>query len=230
MVLYSELQDGNNDVVKDIPNADDFNYYRTDWGEAAAIIGNGTSRLEFSITQIPSHIITYGCNGIHRNYPPITHPYPDYVVAVDKGMVNEIRRGIHSDPNLCFPLSRLLVPEDNDCWEPAECNPNRPRMNAGMAAMRFAINHGKTQLFCFGFDFLLTTPDQAVSNIFDGSLNYGPETRANHADTPGRLHFLNWLTTKHPDVSFIFVFPENSGVYTLFSTNTLYCTYSNIPW
>ena len=48
-------------------------------------------------------------------------------------------------------------------YEPAECNPARPRSNAGMNAMLEAIKKGFTTLYMFGFDFILDDPKGIVT-------------------------------------------------------------------
>lgn|SRR3990167_5952674 len=179
----------------------------------AAIIGNGKSRLGYDLARFsPVGIDVYGCNALYREFSDISYPVPNWIVAVDNDMIAEIQSSN-------FPASRLLVPPPDECWEPAECNPCRPRMNAGMAAMKFAIVAGNKRLYCLGFDFLILDQMLSLSNIYDGTPNYGPATRANASDTPSRLHFLEWFMTQHKDVEFVFILPENVIVYQLFAKN-----------
>lgn len=163
--------------------------------DVAYIIGNGPSRKDFDLELLRGSGTIYGCNALYRDF------HPDYLVAIDTGIIAEI---LASD----FPRNRFIIPPTNEHYEPAECNPARPRSNAGMNAMLEALRRGATSLVCLGFDFLLDNPAQAVDNMYSGSLNYGPETKANHDDNAGRLHFLQWFITQNDAADFYFIFPH----------------------
>lgn len=164
----------------------------------AYIIGNGTSRQGFDLAQIKG--ITFGCNALFRVFEP------DYLVAIDDGIIEEI-----NDWGMREPASKtqVIFPPDDERWEPAECNPNRPRSNAGINAMLEAIKLGHDKLMCLGFDFLIDGPE-SISNMFDGTPNYTMETRASIHDGANRTTYLEWVANKNPRVEFIFVF--NPGV------------------
>ena len=101
-------------------------------------------------------------------------------------------------------LTQVIFPPDDERWEPAECNPNRPRSNAGINAMLEAIKLGHDKLICLGFDFLIDGPE-SISNMFDGTRNYTMETRASIHDGANRTAYLEWVANKNPRVEFIFV-------------------------
>ena len=185
----------------------------------AFIIGNGTSRKGFDLTKLKPFGTIYGCNALYRDF--FDNSIPDYLVAIDDGIIAEIEG---SD----FPSKRVIIPPIDERWEPAECNIGRPRSNAGMNAMREAIKAGYNQLICLGFDFLIQDGNQLLSNMYDGTQNYGPETRANAADNPGRMNYLRWLVTKHPDIDFIFIFPEGLTITQIPSMNVYVNTYNNL--
>jgi hypothetical protein len=84
------------------------------------------------------------------------------------------------------------------------------------------------QLICVGFDFLATDNKQSVSNVYDGTNNYGMEVRANAADNPGRIRYVQWLTNSNPDIDFIFIFPNDFKVNPLFGKNVYFNTYENL--
>ena len=69
------------------------------------------------------------------------------------------------------------------------------RSNAGMNAMREAIRHGATKLFCLGFDFVMTDEKKNTDNIYKGSEGYGEETHATYEDSKHRVNYLNWFET-----------------------------------
>lgn len=188
---------------------------------AAAIIGNGLSRRGYNLLRFKSAAIpVWGCNALYRDYWP-HQTFPDYLVMVDDGIIKEVNR---SD----FPKDHIVVPPHDERWEPAAANPYRPRMNAGMAAMMQAAKRGATLLYCLGFDFLILDDSQALSNLYDGSPNYGPETRATMQDNPGRMRFLSWLMRSTPHVEYTFVYPAGTTVRTLFETNIRWLSYDQL--
>ena len=164
----------------------------------AYIIGNGTSRKGFNLESLRGAGTIIGCNALYREF------MPDYIVSIDAGIINEIRG---SD----FPKDKFIVPPLEEHWEPEECNPNRPRSNAGMNAMAEAIKMGHNILVCLGFDFLIKDAKQSVSNLFHDSKNYGLDTRANAMDNPGRIRYLRWFANRHKGCEFHFVFPATIG-------------------
>lgn len=184
--------------------------------KTAIIIGNGASRKEYDLRKFKAsnpEITFYGCNALYRDFAP-DYDLPDFLVAIDDGMIREIQA---SD----FPQDRVIIPPENERWEPAECNPRRPRSNAGMNAMIEAIRAGNKILICIGFDFLITDPALSVTNIYDGSPNYGPETRCAYQDNLGRANFLNWTALQNPDVTFIFGYPKMHTFQRLFANNII---------
>lgn len=193
--------------------------------KTAFIIGNGETRRGFDLTRLKPYGTIFGCNALYRDYYP-EFVVPDYLVAIDNGIIGEIEQ--QQD----FPSARVIIPPEDERWEPAECNRARPRSNAGMNAMREAIKMGYDQLICLGFDFLVQDEEYNTSNMYDGTRNYGPETRANANDNPGRYNYLNWLVAKNPDVIFIFIFPEdltNGKIYANISGSNVYVNnYENL--
>ena len=185
----------------------------------AFIIGNGTSREGIDLSRLKQYGTIYGCNALYRDFPD--HSIPDVLVAIDDGIIQEIEC---SD----FPSAKVVIPPVDERWEPSECNIGRPRSNAGMNAMIESIKDGHDQLICLGFDFLIEDDNHLLSNIYDGSDNYGPSTRANAADNPGRLNYLNWLVNKNPDVDFIFLFPSDLTISKICAINVYYNTYENL--
>ena len=188
--------------------------------EPAFIIGNGTSRLEFDITLLKNAGTMFGCNALYRDYYP-KHDLPDYLVAIDPGIITEIECST-------FPASRFIVPPTNEQWEPAAANPNRPRSNAGTNAALEAMKMGHKQLIFIGFDFLQQDIKQSVSNMYDGTDNYGMDTRARPADNLGRISYMQWIGKQNPDVSFIFAYPNNRFTFPVLGDNIFVCTFDQI--
>jgi len=174
--------------------------------EPAFIIGNGLSRKDFNLNRLVGQGCTFGCNALYRDFTP------DYLVAIDDKIIEEITQ---SD----YPMNRFIVPPNEEQYEPAEHNPNRPRSNAGMNACFEAIKKDFKTLYLFGFDFILE--DQiSVKNIYDGSDCYGPETRANYTDNHNRAKYFEYMAKKNPNVNFKFVLPRDIGIiHNINSTN-----------
>ena len=181
----------------------------------AFIIGNGTSRKEFDLNSLQGGTV-FGCNALYREY------MPDYLVSIDDGIIQEIMKSE-------FPKDKFIVPPLEEQWEPAECNRNRPRSNAGMNAMHEAIKMGHKLLFCLGVDFLIWDEAQSVSNIYEGSANYGPELKANFNDNVGRIRYLQWFAKKHKDVAFYFVFQPTALLTSIPDCDNIgFITYENM--
>jgi hypothetical protein len=185
----------------------------------AFVIGNGTSRKGFELTKLKPYGTVFGCNALYRDYPD--YSFPDFIVSIDDGIISEIE---HSD----FPSKRFIVPPMDERWEPAECNMGRPRSNAGVNAMREAIKMGHDQLICLGFDFLIADREQSVSNVYDGTDNYGMEVRANANDNPGRINYVAWLTRTNPNIDFIFIFPDGLTINSISGKNVFVNSYENL--
>jgi len=183
------------------------------------IIGNGTSRKSFDLTRLKPYGTIFGCNALYRDFPD--HSIPDYLVAIDDGIMTEIEG---SD----FPSKRVIFPPIDERWEPASCNPGRPRSNAGVNAMREAIKMDFDQLICIGFDFMISDANKSVSNIYHGSDNYGMDTRASANDNPGRIRYVQWLVNQHPEVDFIFIFPNDLTINPVYGKNVFINTYENL--
>jgi hypothetical protein len=168
------------------------------------IVGNGTSRSKIDLPKMRKfYDVMFACNAFYRDQAP-EYVMPDYLVAIDDGMIQEI---LESD----FPKERVIIPPEDERWEPFACNPARPRSNAGMNAMTEAIRQGSDVIVCVGFDFLLVSNrQQSVSNMFDGTKNYGPETRTSWVDNYGRMRYLEWMAKQNPSVTFNFLYPEEN--------------------
>ena len=163
----------------------------------AIIIGNGPSRKSINIDKVDRNTATYGCNAIYRD-----HKFIDHIIAIDDGMIAELQRVEH-------PWSNIIIPPEDERYEPHEYGAvvgRRARNNAGMIAMHEAIKHGHNDLTCIGFDFLSNSTD----NMYDGTKNYGPETRCSGSDNQWRGLYFSWFLNQHPSVSFTMVMADDA--------------------
>ena len=159
----------------------------------AFIIGNGKSRSSFDLSMLVGHGTIYGCNALYREF------YPDYLVAIDDPMIEEIRKS-------GYPEQYLIIPPYNEQFEEAEHSFFQNRSNAGMIAMKEAIKAGHTYLICLGFDFFINGKN-SYSNIFEGTKCYGKDTAINEEDSIRRMNYMGYIAKKYPEVTFEFVLP-----------------------
>jgi len=190
--------------------------------ETAYIIGNGASRQMVNLNHLPNGRI-YGCNALYREF------IPDWLIAIDRGMIEEINR---SD----FPKDRLYIPPINEQFEPiqlyhdlnlvpADFTGPTPRSNAGMNAMQLALAHGAKQLVMIGFDFIVASENIGTSNVYAGTKNYDDDTKATYHDNVARMRYLNWFIDQCLGIRFVFVFPVIDGSATIWEftcKNTVY--------
>jgi hypothetical protein len=174
----------------------------------AFIIGNGASRNGFDLEQLRPYGEIYGCNALYRDFEP------NWLVAIDQAITEEIQE---SD----FPKEKFIHPIMEEQFEHPEFNPfTRLRSNAGMNAMIEALKRGKRELICLGFDFIIND-SISISNVYDGSNAYGPETRTSVADNVRRVKYLDWFATKNNVAQFRMILPriKNLKVHKMNSAN-----------
>jgi len=204
--------------------------------QTAYIIGNGGSRKGFDLLLLKGKGTVFGCNALYRDYRLSNPKYvlPDYLVAIDNPIITEIES---SD----FPSSRVLIPPEDEKWEPVELHwgravnkqwdPQRPRSNAGMNAILEAIKLEYETLYVFGFDFLVVDQNTAMSNLYDGTDCYGLETRANLQDTRNRMKYLGHVIENNPKTNFVFCYPKETiagGIYNPQAVNTCITSFDDL--
>ena len=176
----------------------------------AFVIGNGKSRLDFDLRSISKKGTVFGCNALYRDFADRSVPH--FLVAIDDAMITEIECST-------FPSTRLIVPPLEERWEPRELwgALRPPRSNTGMNAIKEAIKRNHETVVMIGFDFLLQHEPDSVSNVYDGTMNYGPATRARYSENAARLRYLGWLVVNNPNTQFFLCMPESRvqrGVFT----------------
>lgn len=174
--------------------------------KTSLIIGNGLSRKGLSLDALPLGLETWGCNAIVREF------LPNYVVAIDPLPIWEIMSLIGETA-----WDRFVPTAWDDQFEPYEASGQfRPRNNAGMVAMKKAIERDAGRLLMVGMDFAILNQSINEGNIFDGTNGYGPETRCSFNDTANRWKFMEWFAKQNPHVDFVFLF---KGTYPFRKTN-----------
>jgi len=193
----------------------------------ALIVGNGLSRKDIDLREVArvnDNMTIFGCNAIYRDYAP-DYNVPDYLVAIDEGIITEIECST-------FPSSRVIIPSEEECWEPREiwaeipAFSSTPRSNAGTNAILEAIKRGYTDLRLVGFDSFVYEKNIAESNIYEGTENYSTETKATFEESISRVRYICWIVEKNRNVTFTFYLPENVPYISIDLPNVYYKTYA----
>lgn len=135
------------------------------FGKTAVIIGNGSSRLDFSLKELKKQnvvrrIQTYGCNALYRDFKP------DFLVCTRPDVIKEVVRNKYSENNvvyatgaaiLDYPGSFHLIPQD-------------PGWNSGSLAAYLACFDGYHKVVLVGFDGN-DTPG-SINNVYSNTTGY----------------------------------------------------------
>lgn len=159
-------------------------------------IGNGTSRRGFDLNRLTGKGITVGCNYLYRHYDP------DFIVAIDEPIVQDIQAEIERNKNRRWKfLARnyldgrfwWLVADGERVVRFASIN-HRLNLNSGILASYFLSCTLKVKtLYLFGVDFFRPMPNGADNSIYFGVDTYHPKI----ADA------WNLLVRDHPGTKFI---------------------------
>jgi hypothetical protein len=141
----------------------------------AFILGNGTSRLRLNPNDLKGLGTIYGCNALYREFDP------DFLVAVDVKMVNEIiAAGYHKTHQVWTNPNKGINSKTNINY----FSPHKG-WSSGPTALWFACNQGHKTIFIFGFDY--QGLEGKFNNVYADTFNYKKS-----ADTA--TFFGNWLS------------------------------------
>ena len=169
----------------------------------AFIIGNGPSRLPVNLNDLVGKGKIYGCNALYRDFDKF-----DYLIVIDEQFKKLIEMGGKEG---VVEGTKLILPPDEECVEETTGR----RSNAGMNAMREAIRHGATKLFCLGFDFIIKDEVANTDNVYKNTDGYGEETHATYEDSKHRVNYLHWFMNQNKDVRFTFVVPDPIEIFNI---------------
>lgn len=185
----------------------------------AVIIGNGETRINFDLSKL-SKQVTYGCNGLHRDYN-LT-----YLFACDRKMVEEIvdysktvytrKKWFNSFKDYTFvkyfiDLSyKGSLKQDNcDNW------------GAGSYAILHACSREKDDLYLMGFD--MYSKNKLHNNIYKNTKNY--QSNLYRAVDPSFwIYQIEKLINLYSN-NFIFVYPKGWNYTPWKSKNVHYINY-----
>lgn len=134
------------------------------------VIGNGESRTGFDLEQLRPLGPIYGCNALYRDF------IPDVLVAVDDGMVKEIKEAISNGLVLNDFAYRERANNDyGRIIRTSTCSYEDKGYAAGPTALRLLCTRfkGIDEVYLIGFDIYST--DGTRNNIYKGTKNYSKE-------------------------------------------------------
>ena len=142
----------------------------------AFIVGNGTSRKDFDLTQLIDNGKIYGCNALYREFKP------DYLIAVDVKMILEINQSGYQNINLVYtnPNKAYSKFKNFNFFDPSK------GWSSGPTALWFASQHQYDEIFILGFDYKGLDNGEKVNNIYAGTPNY-------KKITDNATYYGNWL-------------------------------------
>ena len=141
----------------------------------AFVLGNGTSRSNLNLDGIKGKGTIYGCNALYREFEP------DFLIAVDTKMVNEIiASGYHNTHQVWTNPNKGITSKSNVNF----FSPHKG-WSSGPTALWMASQQKFDEIFIFGFDY--QGINGKFNNVYADTFNY---KKSNDAAT----FFGNWLS------------------------------------
>lgn len=143
----------------------------------AFVLGNGLSRSRIPLEPLRKFGTIYACNAVYREFKP------DYLVAVDTKMVNEIvQYRYHKEGQVWTNYNKSYEKYNGlNYFEPSK------GWSSGPTALDLASDHGHDTIYILGFDYQGIGPEhKRVNNLYSGTPNYKREH-----DTS--TYYGNWL-------------------------------------
>lgn len=159
----------------------------------AICLGNGTSRLEYSVEQfnktnqrkiLKYYNVMYGCNAIHQEW------MPDFLTVTNQLIAAKITKSNHN---------QVYAPQEIARRNPdMNLIPGNPRLDAGSAAVYLACFHGARRVFLYGYD---GQHDTGINNnVYANSFEYDP-VQSTVSDQKW-INNLSSVISAYPDVEF----------------------------
>jgi hypothetical protein len=140
----------------------------------AFILGNGVSRKDLDLNLLRRFGAIYGCNALYREF------VPDHLIAVDAKMIKEIVISGYHNRNTVWTNPNHSV---KDITNINYLNPHLG-WSSGPTAMWLAAQHGYTEIYIFGFDFLGI--NGKLNNVYANTANY-------RKSTDQATYYGNWI-------------------------------------
>ncbi len=139
---------------------------RSQRSDVAFVLGNGKSRLNIDPRNFQERGTVYGCNALYREFAP------DYLVAVDVKMVNEIiASGYHRTHQVWTNSNKGVTSKTNINF----LSPHKG-WSSGPTALWFASTHTYQTIYILGFDY--QGAGGKFNNVYADTFNYKKSTDA----------------------------------------------------
>lgn len=124
------------------------------------VIGNGRSRANVSLESLRKHGKIYGCNALYRDFDP------DYLVAVDEKMLQEISNSQYHQTH------EVWTHDKSKYYKFTGVNFIKPSLgwSSGPTALYLASKHAPTDVYLLGFDFVGI--NGCINNLYADTSNY----------------------------------------------------------
>lgn len=126
------------------------------------VLGNGTSRLSINHTLLKEYGTVYGCNALYREFSP------DYLVAVDARMINEINQSGYQNTNEVWTNYNKLYKE----YKNFNYFEKSRGWSSGPTALDLASMHNPKVIYILGFDYVGLDKNTKINNIYADTRNY----------------------------------------------------------
>jgi len=138
------------------------------------VFGNGRTRLNMGFDEVKPYGLIYACNAVYREFNP------DYLVAVDSKMVNEINESKYQLTNQVWTnyIPSYKKYEKFNYFEP------NLGWSSGPTALNLATSHKSNEIYIFGFDY--EGLKGKINNVYANTNNY------KKSSDPATYHG-NWL-------------------------------------
>lgn len=167
--------------------------------EIGIVIGNGSSRRGYDLTRLDGLGLTVGCNYVYHDYTP------DYVVAIDDYIVDDIKEHLRQNPAPDWKFMCRTYLDGRFWWLCADGDNGQVRVcrfatinhrlnqDTGLLGAYFLANTMQIEtVYLIGIDFYQQVPDE-INDIYHENL---PEK-------PGIERAWNVLVNDHPKTRFV---------------------------
>jgi hypothetical protein len=174
------------------------------------VFGNGRTRLNIDFDEVKPYGLIYACNAVYRDYRP------DYLIAVDTKMIEEINESGYQKNNSVWTNYNIKYKnfEQFNYFEP------NLGWSSGPTALNLATSHGPDEVYIFGFDY--AGLKGKLNNVYANSVNY-------KSSTDSATYNGNWLKQTetiiktNPNIYYYRINVEN-----FYETNWEYPNYKSI--
>ena len=138
---------------------------------SAFVLGNGESRNGIKISDLQQHGKVFACNAVYRTETP------DYLIAVDPKMINEIGESDYAVKNEVWSNFNHQYNKNPKILNHVQWFKPSLGWSSGPTALKMAADKGFDTIYILGFDYQGHTRDSKrkgfqLNNMFKDSRNY----------------------------------------------------------